>query len=421
MTNTVGIAKVLTLFSVALLIAPGQTRAEETPPLPMDFYEEVPRGEAPSIEEYVYSEPGSPVSDLTTDSFNLWDSCPAAPESSGTWLRRGWWAAEIDTFVFVRKWDIANQTIATDGSIFNPNTLRSIGFGRTMPTAASGRLNLSRFLFRDGENRDHRFEFNVMGGGESVASCHLDSNNANAIQVPFTIDGAASISFDGASSMDASYSSQLNSFELNYTVTSRMERDRMELQPDGQWVRRANSGVTYHGLAGMRYIDLSENIFWTANDIISVPGNADPLTGETGQYNVKTNNDMFGFQAGGGVAYESHRWSVTLFARGGFAFNDAKSNSNLTYTDPVTGDARTDIGFANSDRTGSMPFFIQGGLLGRYHLRPNVSIRAGYEYMYVTAVGLAPHQLNFTPNDGKVVTSGNPFMHGLTLGGEFYW
>lgn len=413
MTNTKGVARLLSLISMSLLLAAGAARAEETPPLPTEFYEEVPQGEAPSIESYVHSE--SSISGITSDALNLCNT-PAVPESSGTWLRRGWWSAEIDAIIWVRKWDRQNAIMGVDDT----PSLRTLRLNRTSPTEASARLNLTRFLFRDANNRDHRFEFNVMGGGELVETCHLDSVDPNSISVPFTVDKAADASFDGASSMDITYASRLNSFELNYTVTSRMDRDRMELQPDGRWVRRANPGLTYHGLAGLRYLDLTENVFWTADDIINVSGPV-AFTGENGLYKVETSNDLITFQVGGGCTYDADRWSLTFFTRGGLSLNDAKANALLSYTDPVTGDVRTDVGFNNSERMGSMPLVLQGGILGRYHLRPNVSIRAGYEFLYMTAMALAPHQVNFTPNDGKVGTTASPFMHGLTLGGEFYW
>ncbi len=259
-----------------------------------------------------------------------------------------------------------------------------------------------------------------MGGGEFLQSGGVESNDPNSMNVLFTVDEGADASFDGASSMGFDYTSRLNTFEANYVVTSRMQRDRMELQPNGQWIRKASPGMTFHGLAGMRYTEVSEGLLWTAQDIINVTPVV-TFTGENGQYKIDTTNNMFGFQAGGGMTYETDRWNVTFFTRGGIMMNDAISNSSLSYTDPVTGAARTDVGYNSSARDGTLPLLLQGGILGRYHLRPNVSLRAGYEYFYVTAVALAPHQANFTPDTGKVGTTGNPFYHGITMGMEYFW
>lgn len=433
MTNTMRAAR---FFIFNAILATAIAGADEVPPPQVEFlnppeydsYAVDSDGEFDS-KSVLLEEPVAPQKKylLNEEVLQLWDACPAPVESTGTWLRRGWWYAEIDAVVLIRKWDRQNALLAGDGAtIFQDNTgrirfARDVNLGRTDAPAASGRLNLGRFLFRDIDNRDHTLEFSAMGGNQFFKECLLESVNPNQIVTSPGLSRLGAPNFDGASSTYVQYASRLNNFEWNYKVTSRMKRDRMELQPNGEWIRRAQHTVTYHGLAGMRYLDLTENVYWTAEDIINVDDAGNVFTGENGYFNSHTSNDVFGFQAGAGASIEFDRFSITSHFRGGVMFNDAKMSGNLTYTDPTSGVARTDVGFSRDARDGSLPLILQGGVMGRYHLRPNVSIRAGYEFLYLTAMALAPHNLEFTGETLKVGRSATPFYHGLTLGGEFYW
>lgn len=416
MTKAFWICNLLTVLVV--LTAPAA--AQETPPPPVEFLQPGEPDAPPALQKreakYLLD------NELSGRTLELWDSLPAPPESSGTWLRRGWWYANVDGIAMVRRWDHNHRQIAFDTTSQFGVFARRLGLGRTSPAEGSARLTLGRFLFRDLDNRDHTFEFSVFGGNEFLQTCRVETVNPNSLFVPPSVDLNNPVSFDGASSSDIEYASRLNSFEWNYKVQSRLDCDRMELQPNGCWVRRASHGFTYHGIAGVRYVDLSEGVQWNAQDILLVNNNTLVFDGtDDGAYVVESSNDMFGAQAGGGLSYETDRWSLTGWGRGGVFYNDAQARAALRYTDGATGDAIDGVGFVTSDRKGSLPIVIQAGLTARYHLRPNVSLKAGYELFYLTAVALAPNELNFEPDDNKVVVTGNPFYHGISLGAEFYW
>lgn len=401
------------------------------------------------------------------DTFSLAPHCPSTTESSGTWLRRGLWYADLDAVVMARTWNDTGVTYVQEYEINNEQAtgvasafdiqsivvVQSHDLSESSPGYdASARLALGRFLFRDQANRDHTFEMVVFGGAEwqenSAAEAQLTNeigsdglpaglfqiNNLTGqlrdqrgLHVPSSLDGSfpdriddvfSYDSFDRASSMEIEYASRFHSWEWNYNVAQRMRRDRMELSPEGTWVRRASPGFTWNYIAGLRYFDVEERLDWYAEDIASV----DATNGDTdGFYDIDSSNNLFGFQIGAGLTYETDRWNVTVSTKHGFYVNDARTTASLTFTDP---DGDTAIALENYDvdlHENGVSYLTQGAITARYHLRPNLSLRAGWEFMYVTGLALAPNQANFNPAMNQLNITGDVFYHGVTAGTEYYW
>src|SRR4051794_18119111 len=114
------------------------------------------------------------------DEGGMWNEI-APIESTGTWLRRGFWYAEADALIFARTWDRNDLRMAAgDPNVNNPpvnqvsigfnpiflNTNRIMILNGSLPGEdATVRATLGNFLFRDSRNRDHSVEFTAMGGG----------------------------------------------------------------------------------------------------------------------------------------------------------------------------------------------------------------------------------------------------------------
>ncbi|MEM9754311.1 MAG: hypothetical protein AAF916_13140, partial [Planctomycetota bacterium] len=337
---------------------------------------------------------------------------PAVTESTGTWLRRGLWYADLDAVVMARTWNNEALTIAEEydsitnqtnfgvqvQAIQNVVPIQSQSFGESSPGYdGSARLALGRFLFRDQKNRDHTAEMVVFGGAEwqeTIAAVATQTgvdeglfqrriNNitglpttdairdSRGLHVPSSVDGSTPIniddirsfaSFDEADEMNAEYASRFHSWEWNYSVAQRMRTDRMELLPSGEWVRRASPGLTWDYTAGLRYFDVEERFDWTATNIASVEDNRIPnpnpepgqpefvfpaveKQGETdGSYLIRTSNNLFGLQIGVGMTYETDRWNVSIQSKHGFAINDGRGTTELTFVDG-DGDIRQDISY----------------------------------------------------------------------------
>jgi len=362
------------------------------------------------------------------DNFQVLNCQPALLESTGTWLRRGFWYTEIDVLLMDRIWRRDNITLAFQqnaalGNIAINNTL-SIDGGRS-GVEATPRLKVGRFLFRDHKNRDHAMEFIAYGGGQWSQSGQLDAVGNGTLQVgtysPQLVDefgrtsvspplDQGNISFDGATRMQYDYDSRFNNFELNYHVKARMRKDRMELEPSGQWVRRAQPSVSRSLIAGIRYFNLSEDFDWDAFGINDANGDA-----QTGNYRVRTDNDLIGTQLGFSWTYETARWSLGMKNKSGMYLNRTDVESSFEVTGGVTsGD--------NAIREDNLSFISEGSLIGKWHLLPNFSLRVGAEILYVSSVAQASEQLNFIPvsTSQNVAGGDSTFMGGL-IGFEGYW
>lgn len=350
--------------------------------------------------------------------FSPWGA-PAVPESSGTWLDRGVWYAEADAVIFARVWKGSDILMTADDQVVtNPlfsnisqlNTNRYILLSNSNPGKdVAVRTTLGRFLFRDDHNRDHTAEFTALGGGDWVQDLSITSSLPNGLFIPFRISGALGDNrdFSGSSFQRVIYTSRLNSFELNYRVKQRLGRDQMVMDPNGCWRRMANNGWNRNFLAGLRYLGVHEMLDWRAEDIASV--------GTDGRYLIRTRNDLFGVQFGGGIHYETGRWSLGVNGKLGLLVNDADARSQLDFTDTDDEDFNR---FATEDE---MSFLMESSLLGRWHITPNCSLRCSLDLLYFESVALAPDQANFIPVYTKITTTGDPFYLGGGLGFECYW
>lgn len=403
-------AKLWAAFAALCAPAVASAQTEELP----DYVEPGPGG--------VYVEsigPGislEPIPSALTDDLALHCDEPAVTESSGTWLRRGLWYADLEAVVMSRTWDtdgvvFAAEFIGLDN--FNGPEFDRSTIGESSPGAeGSARFTLGRFLFRDDRNRDHNAEMVVMGGGEWNEEFQIQPGETANFLVPVQMTNFGDfLSFSNASEMDLIYSSRLTSFEWNYSVTDRLRKDRMELMPSGQWVRRASSGLTQEFLAGLRFIDLEENVVWGATGIV----NTDLINGE-GDMTTRTRNNLFGVQLGYGLSYESDRWNVSLNTKQAFLVNDGRSTRNLS----IVAD-NTSTGFSHDNHENKLSYLIQVSLISRYHVRPNLSLRFGWEMTYLTNVALAPNELTFNPSVTPLGLTGDPVYHGFTAGTEYYW
>lgn len=357
---------------------------------------------------------------------------PALLESSGTWLERGFWYAQADTVILNRMWErkglllMSEQGVGTEGgsisfvpSLGGPVAVsyqvgNYLNLDGDKPGAdATFRLTLGRFLFRDGENRDHTTEFSWWGDGHwnqeaQMQAATADGTVANGLQVSDFID-RLNPSFDGASFSRFVYESHLDSLEWNYHVKQRMSRDRMELQPSGQWVRKASNTLTYSYLAGLRYINMREALDWSASGIPDAGG---PTV--DGRYFVTTDNNLLGTQLGGSIATERDRWSLELMAKAGGYWNAMDTNTLFN--------VGTTAGNQANGEEDTLAFVGEARVTGRWHIKPNLSIRAGLEILFIDSIALAPFQVNFIQNSNlPIVESGDSVYMGTSLGVEGYW
>ncbi|MEO2050024.1 MAG: BBP7 family outer membrane beta-barrel protein [Pirellulales bacterium] len=367
--------------------------------------------------------------------FSIFEMEPALLESTGSWLRRGFWFSEVDAVILNREINKKNQlplmlqttgtTVSMIGRLITvDNTLAIAGNKPSVETMP--RIKIGRFLFRDQKNRDHTVEFTWFGGGQWSQEGELNAvptgtaAGTTTLTVPLNVDGG-NPSFDGAASSRYDYGSRFNSFELNYQLKGRMQRDQMIMKPDGEWVRAANPTFTRTFLTGLRYFEMNDLLFWNAFDVPDlVTGNGATVDG---QYRVHTENDMIGMQIGSALTYETSRWSVGVLGKTGIYLDQMFLQSDFNNTNQLTSGS-TDT------HKDAVSLLSELRVQGKWHLRPNFSFRAGAELLYVKSVALAPYQVNFVPGDYPVITTSvSPtasseqysLFLGFSAGFEGYW
>ena len=138
-----------------------------------------------SWESGEYSEQFEPY---VTDDYQMFQCNDPVLESTGTWIRRGFWYAEVDAVIFNHKFNrdgnpIIGQPVGNTSSVIQRNRYRESVTGRRYQAGAEGvpRFTLGHFLFRDHKNRDHVGEFTVFGGGEWTQQARLDANPNNEL------------------------------------------------------------------------------------------------------------------------------------------------------------------------------------------------------------------------------------------------
>jgi hypothetical protein len=344
--------------------------------------------------------------------WQLFDCEPAVLESTGTWLRRGFWFAEADAVIFSRSFDRDGVALMTSPinqfPFFTPRNILAID-GSKPGAEGMPRLKVGRFLFRDEKNRDHNLEFIAFGGSNFSQENRLD--DPDGLLTPFRISGP-NTSFSGATSSQYRYDSFFNSFELNYHVHSRMMKDRMELEPNGNWVRRAQPTNTLSFLAGLRYFNLDEHLFWQA---FGIPDPDDASVTQNGVYDIKTGNNLIGTQMGLSSSYDTARWSIGGAVKGGMYLNMVDLDSSFSVSGGVTSGS-------NDRQSDNLAWVGEGMLFAKYHIRPNLSIRTAMEVMHVSSVALAPSQIDFVPSGSPYISQNNECVYlGGSIGFESYW
>ena len=423
-SSSQGLPQGLSLGSDSLLDHDTSYSAPPAPPASLGIgtpYAEPPQPVASPTPIEQPFRPLAPIPSPLMDDLSLDCNYPVVTESTGTWLRRGLWYADLEAIIMTRTWNNNDVTLIGEGEIGGTGATGNAflikgEIGESSPGwDGLPRVTIGRFLFRDQKNRDHTAEMAVFGGSEWNEEVSIKAATANGLFVPISLHQNRN-NFSGADESNFIYSSRFHSWEWNYQVNERMGKDRMELQPTGEWVRKASPGLTHQYLAGLRYFDLEENVDWFANDIIA---NSSVINSD-GVYRTRASNNMFGFQLGYGITYEADRWNISTGAKLGAYINDARTTSNLAFTSD-TNTAASQSNFATSAHENTASYFSQWNITARYHLRPNLSLRFGWEGLYVTSAVLAPNQLNFDPVSTSISVTGDVFYNGITFGTEYYW
>jgi hypothetical protein len=288
--------------------------------------------------------------------------------------------------------------------------------GRSLGFEPGGKITLGRFLCRDQRNRDHSLEFAFFGLFDWQQSNGMVARTEDSLFTlidPYNHTVNEVGGFNQAQEQNFTYDSSFDSYEMNYVIAQRLGRDRLELSPEGEWVRKLSGNHTSTFLGGVRYISIGEGFDWRS-------AAADPTEGN-GLYQVTTNNQMVGLQFGHELMFQRPKYRFGIRNKVGGYINYADQNSFVNIVDSRdqnTGD-QTRI---ESGSSHDMAFVYDLSIMAAYHIRPNIAIRTGYEFMFINQLALAPEQLTFVPPpDSRIVTGGALLYNGFSIGLEMVW
>jgi len=286
------------------------------------------------------------------------DCCPAT------------WTVHADA-LFLTRSDAKSQTLVTDGS--------------------EEVMNTSDFDFGYQTGLDFQLIHHTCYGWDVEAAFMMvdwwqDSRTVTGTGL--SADGAWNGGFGGGDEVVGRYGSSLYSTEVN--------------------LRRPMAGGIITPLIGFRWIDLHDEFML---DMTQTSGSYVP--GIVSATNV--DNHLYGLQIGGDfVIVDTCKFRVETLLKAGIYGNVADQR---TYS---TNQGIGVVGAAEANKT-TTAFAGDVKLTGEYKITDGVSLRAGYQVMWLEGVALAPEQWDNTDLTGGTATlddEGSPLYHGAFAGVE---
>jgi hypothetical protein len=185
----------------------------------------------------------------------------------------------------------------------------------------------------------------------------------NDLILPGDLGIAANLDFFDSDVVRCTYSSEIQNAEFNH----------LWKWSDNIWLK----DIVW--LAGFRYFRLDDHFNITSTDV---------QTGSS-QYDISAINNLYGFQLGARVNFETPRLWWDFTGKVGAYGNDSSQHQRV---DDFAGFVLRDAG--DDDRR--MAFVGDVGLSAAYQINSHVWLRGGINFMWVEGVALAPNQLDFT-------------------------
>jgi hypothetical protein len=212
------------------------------------------------------------------------------------------------------------------------------------------------------------------------------ANGHNDLAFPGEL-GRASLDYFASDEMFMTYHSQLNSVEAN----------------------AIRSSGEFSLLAGFRYLSVYETLNSRSLD----------ADAGTGHYLISTTNNLFGGQIGARFQRAHNRFAWDATGKAAVLGNGASEWQFVTDAVP-NGFLRERIGDSNA----RFSFVGDVNVSANYRLFSFLTVRAGYNLLWLQGVALAPEQLDFgtsAMSGAEIRLDGGFFAHGISAGGLADW
>jgi hypothetical protein len=298
---------------------------------------------------------------------------------------------------------------------------------------------IGRYLGRDSQDRDDFAEFSYWGmntwsdaaffTGSQVTPVTTDSQGNQTgypLGRPISVGNLNSqfptlvVGFNRANYENISVSSEMHNWELNLRLRPRGRPDQLILHPNGRWRHECQPGAFMSYLVGLRYMTIGDGFNWHTQGLIEDPtGTGSHFV--SGDYNVKTENDLLGLQIGTDLIFRRCKWSWGVRAKVGPYINFARD------VQEIRNQGNDPFGYIMfNDRFSTMKQKValigEVGFEANYKFTPTLTGRVGYDFMWISGLALAPEQLQFTDAPGNTInTNGSVFSQGLTMSLNWSW
>ena len=133
---------------------------------------------------------------------------------------------------------------------------------------------------------------------------------------------------------------------------------------------------------------------------------------------------MFGIQIGGETVRKRTDWVVGINGRIGGLLNfvDRHSYYNATFDDDDSGN----VNLVTEERRETLDdetltFMSEANAFVAYYVRPNTSLRLGYNVLYMNGMATAANNIGLIGTFPKFEVTGDTLYHGMNCGFEMTW
>jgi len=286
------------------------------------------------------------------------------------------------------------------------------------------RLTAVRFLGSDMAKRDYLLEMSYFG-------LHDWDEVARVTGQPLNLGGGVVVGsllsnfdpsiggFNRAILHQIEYASQLDSVEANLRIRTSPRREQMVYRPQRGWMVEPSRGFNFSMLGGLRMLVIDETFEFDSVGLVQINGASVGDLG--GTYDIETRNRLFGAQIGLAIDSQSPRFSWSVTGRLGPYYNFLQQQQVVSFNDAADPFATDVPGFTRRDSDERVALAGQLSITGRFRLFEHVNLRAGYDFLWVQGLVLAPEQLDFFLAASPTNRNGKALYQGLSLGAEVVW
>jgi len=312
------------------------------------------------------------------------------------------------------------------------------------------------YLGRDSMDRDDFLEFTYWGMNTWQGSAIWDPALGQSHQIPFpytsgvefftgvlytpfyvnnkgsldpTNTGSLGVlGFDNAGKHGFIMDSEMHNWELNLRLEPRGRPDQLVLHPNGRWRRECQPGTYMSYLVGLRYMTIGDGFHFHSTGMVTIQNSTiDGTYLTSGDYNILTQNDLFGFQIGTELQFRRCKWNWGLRAKVGPYVNFARNVKDINNDLGGLPDVLSAAVFNNDRFTAQrqkVALIGEVGFEASYKFKPNLKGRAAYDFMWISGLALGGDQLTWEldpPANATINTNGSIYSHGITLSLEWCW